>query len=757
MAKPFAPRFIGPALSRRTMLASGTALLTVALSRSPAVAATTDRVEGLIARMTVEEKIGQLNLLWDEIRPTPPIIPGPTDPNEIKLTRERQLAEVRAGRVGSLLYGTGVAAGREIQKAALESRLGIPVLFGADIVHGYHTIFPVPLGLAASFDVALAERTARSAAKEMTAVGIHQTYAPMLDVARDQRWGRVVESAGEDTYLNSLFATATVRGFQGKDLKSNESGLATPKHFAGYSAVIGGIDYNATALSERELRETFLPPFKAAFDAGAMSTMAAFVEVDAVPISANRHILTDILRNEWGFRGAVLSDWDAVSELVPHGVAADGPDAARHAILAGVDMDMKDRLYSKHLPDLVASGAVPMAVLDEAVRRVLRTKDAIGLLDNPYRSLDLKREKRDVRTPEMLALAREAAQKSVVLLRNEKDLLPLKKVGTRIALIGPLGDDPANVDGTWAYWAVPGTAVTLAAGLRKAMPDASLLNVVKGSDIAKPIDDGIEAAVAAARAADIVVLAIGEMQFMSGEAASRSEIVVPAPQQALAEAVAAVGKPVVVVLSHGRALALDGAVKNADAILAAWFLGSESGNALADILFGDVSPSGRLPVSFPQRSGQQPYFYNHKSTGRPDGAKYKDVNNKALYPFGHGLTYSRVEYGSTAVSSAIMSPDGTVTVSARVSNVGKRAVDELVQLYLHDKVASVTRPIRQLKGIRKVALKPGETATVAFVVRRQDLEFVGSDLKWIAEPGEFDVWIAPSCIAGKPATFTLAG
>lgn len=721
------------------------------------------RVEGLIARMSVEEKAGQLTLYPDAIRPTP----RPINPDMLDKAAEEanfQWAEIRAGRVGALVGGTGVALGRKLQEAALASRLGIPLLFGADIIHGLRTIFPLPLAQAASFEPELARRTARAAAVEASASGLHWTYAPMVDVARDQRWGRVAEGAGEDVYLNCLFAAAQVQGFQGPDLRAPDTLLATPKHFAGYGGVLGGMEYNTTEFSERELRQTYLPPFQAALKAGALSTMSAFNDVDGVPASGNTRLLDTILRGEWGFTGFVVSDALSAEELVYHGYAADQREATRLALKAGLDMNMGSGMFLRHVPELVASGALPMATLDEAVRRILRVKEAIGLFDDPYRSLSLEREARQIRTPEHLALAREAGRKSVVMLKNERTLLPLPAAGIRIALIGPLGDDISNMDGTWAPWAKKGDAVTLAAGIRAALKDPAALTVVKGSGIDAPIEGGIARAVAAARAADVVLLAVGEGQDMSGEASSRSEIVVPEAQQALAEAVAAAGKPVVVLLSCGRALALEGAVRGADAILVQWFLGSEAGNAVADILFGKAAPSGRLPVSFPQEPGQQPFFYNHKSTGRAQlpgegpkfKARYKNVSHEALYPFGFGLSYGRVAYGPTRVDRSIVPWNGQVAVSATVRNTGKVAVDEVVQLYLHDRAASITQPVRQLKGVQKVRLGPGEEKELVFRLVRQDLEFIGADLLPVAEPGGFDVWIAPSAVGGSKAVFELA-
>jgi beta-glucosidase len=722
------------------------------------------RILYLLSQMTIDEKIGQLTLYPDEVRPTPrPINPEINAQAEALIRAEYQFAEIREGKVGALLGGTGVELGRKLQEAALHSRMRIPLMFGADVLHGFRTIFPIPLALASSFEPKLAEQTARAAAEEMTAVGVHWTYAPMVDVARDQRWGRVAEGSGEDTFLTSRFAEAYVHGFQGKDLSSSNAVAACPKHFAGYGAVIGGMEYNATDLTERELRQTHLPPFKAALDAGALTIMAAFNDVDGVPASGNRRLFTDILRDEWRYSGFVVSDAASIEELVAHGFARDENDAARLALGAGVDMNMGGGLYKRNVASLIKTGGITLEQLDEAVARVLNVKEKLGLFDDPFRSLDPIKEKRNLRSPSALALARRAAVRSVVLLKNKDNVLPFP-AGARIALIGPFGDDLTNLDGAWAPWAKVGEGVTLAQGLREEL-GSEYLSVVKGSEIDGPIADGIGHAIAAASAADLVVLAIGESQKMSGEAASRTQIIVPPAQQALADAVLSVGKPVIAVISCGRALALQGAVRDADAILVNWFLGSEGGRALADVLTGRESPSGRLPVSFPQDPGQQPWFYNHKSTGRPQQvgensffkARYREVSNEALYPFGHGLGYSTVEYGPTEVSRPHMSPHEIQQITALVKNTGTRAIEEVVQLYVRDVAASVTRPVRELKAFKKISLAPGMVSRVTFEINRADLEFVGRDLNWRIESGEFEVWIAPSSVQGISTRFDLVG
>lgn len=720
------------------------------------------RVEALITRMTTEEKIGQLTLYPDEVRPTPrPINP---DINAQAAARERatfQRAEIRAGRVGSLLGGTGVALGRELQDAALASRLQIPLMFGADVLHGLRTIFPIPLGLAASFEPGLAEQTARAAAEEMTAVGVHWTFAPMVDVARDQRWGRVAEGSGEDTYMCSIFAAAYVRGFQGRGLSSPKAVAACPKHFAGYGAVVGGMEYNTTDLTERELRQTHLPPFAAAFDAGAVTTMAAFNDVDGIPASGNKNLLTDTLRGYMNFKGFVVSDAGSAEELVAHGVAQNEREAAATSFNAGLDVNMGGGLFKRHLADLVLDGTVTSARLDKAVRRVLSVKESLGLFDDPYRSLDLNAERRGIRTPSALALARHAATRSVVLLKNENAALPLRP-GLKIAVVGPLGDDPAQLDGAWAPWAKKGEGVTLAQGLREVLGSEAVM-IVKGSDLDAPLDGGERDAIAVASSADVIILAIGEGQDMSGEARSRSAITIPQVQADLAIAMRKIGKPLIAVLSTGRALALGEEVAGADAVLISWFLGSEGGRALADLLTGRASPSGRLPVSFPYASGQEPLFYNRKSTGRPRQpgqpaffkAGYTDVPDGARYPFGHGLTYSTIHYGKPLTSGAGMRWDGSIEISAAVTNVGNREVDEVVQLYVHDVSASVTRPVRELKDFKKVRLAPGEQRRIAFTLRRDALGFIGSDLAVRVEPGIFQAWVTSSSGAGEHVEFEL--
>ncbi len=718
-------------------------------------------VDSLLQQMTVAEKAGQLTLLpsaWGGGVAT--ALNPPTNGPSF----EQQLEEVAKMRLTGVFNGNGAEMARRMQTVAMTgARLKIPLLFAADVIHGHRTIFPVPVGEAASFEPELAERTARMAAYEAAAAGIDWTFAPMVDIARDQRWGRTMEGAGEDVHLGMLIAAARVKGFQGKDLKDNDAMLACAKHFAAYGAAEAGLDYNTVDVSERTLREVYLPPFKAGFDAGALSAMASFNEISGIPSTGNEWLMRTILRGEWSFEGFVVSDYTGDMEMIDHGFAADAREAAKLAFLAGVDMSMTSGFYRDHLPDLVEKGEVPVERLNESVRKVLAMKARLGLFDDPFRRIDLKREKARSRTRQALALSREAGRKSIVLLKNEGDLLPLPKSGRRIAIIGPFAEGQHDINGPWVVYGDNKLAVDLATGVRAAVADKASVSVALGSGVEEPLAGGIAAAVAAAQAADVVLLAIGESENMSGEAQSRTDITVPAPQMELAEAVAKTGKPIVVVLKNGRALALSDAVADSGAILVTWFLGSESGHSIADVLFGDYSPAGRLPCSFPRAAGQQPYYYNHKPTGRPNPegplqpykAHYRGIPNSALYPFGHGLTYGKAEYSDLSVPGTL-AWDGEISVSAKITNRGGRAIEEVVQLYIRDRTASVTRPVRELKAFRKLALAAGASETVTFKLRRDQLLFIGRENKPTVEPGLFDVWIAPSAEAdGVHAQFTL--
>jgi beta-glucosidase len=712
--------------------------------------------------MTVEEKAGQLQLMactWGGSSALSLNPPGNGS------DFQQQVREAAQGKLTGVFNGNGARAAQILQSAAVkQSRMKIPLIFGADIIHGHRTIFPVPLAEVASFEPELSRRTAEAAAFEASGAGIDWTFSPMVDVARDQRWGRGVEGGGEDPLLGSLFAAARVRGFQGSDLASNEHMLACIKHFAAYGAAESGLDYNVVNISQERLREVYLQPYKAGFDAGALSAMASFNEINGVPSTGNHWLMTDLLRGEWGFQGFVVSDYTGDQEMIAAGYAKDERDAAKLAFLAGVDMSMQSGLYRQHLPGLVRGGEVPEAKLNESVRRVLALKAMLGLFDDPFRRISEKREAARSMLPKTRALAREAGRKAIVMLKNDGDLLPLPRSGKRIALIGPFAEGPHDLVGPWVVYGDDAKAVDLATGVRAAVGDPSSIIVAQGSGVEKPLAGGIDNAVAAARQADLVVLAIGESFDMSGEAQSRTEIVVPEPQQQLAEAVAGVGKPVVVVLKHGRALALEGAVADASAILATWFLGTETGNAIADVLFGKYSPSARLPASFPWKSGQEPYYYAHKATGRPNPpgdlqpykAHFRGIPNSARFPFGHGLTYGKIAYSGLALSAPTMPMNGSIAVAATITNSGSRAAEEVVQLYIHDQVASVTRPVRELKAFRKLALGPGQSETVRFTLNAAELAFYGLQDRPVVEPGKFDVWIAPSAEAeGVHGTFEL--
>lgn len=752
-------------ISRRELL--GTAMVASALVNArpvfgmalAAAQGSDPRVEALIAAMTLREKAGQLTLMASAIggRAATALNPPGTAAGAAA-----QIAAARAGELTGIFNGEGSGWHRRLQDAAVSSRLGIPMIFAADVIHGFRTIFPVPLAEAASFDPELAQRTARVAAIEAAAAGIDWTFAPMVDIARDSRWGRGVEGAGEDVLLGRLFAAARVAGFQGRSLADHDAVAACAKHFAAYGASEAGLDYASVDMSERTLREVYFPPFESALGAGSASVMAAFNEISGVPATANHWLLSDVLRGEWGFRGLVVSDYTADEELIAHGFARDGRDAARLAFLAGVDMSMQSGLYLAHLPELVASGAVPLARLDEAVRRVLGLKAAVGLLDDPFRRLGAGRERRLVRRPAHLALSLEAARRSIVLLKNDGNLLPLAQ-GQRVALIGPFAAGAHDLIGPWNVYGDDGEAVDLATGLRAALRDPALLTVTAGSGVEAALPGGIGAAIAAAHAADVVVLAIGEAANMSGEAQSRTDVTVPASQRDLVRAVVATGRPVVIVLTTGRALALDDAVLAAPAILVSWFLGSAAGTAIAETLIGRSAPSGRLPVSFPIESGQEPYHYDHKPTGRPQPpgalqpfkARYRTVPNLARFAFGHGLTYGEMAYGDPDVGGGKLGWNDTIDVSVLVTNAGKTDASEVVQLYVHARSASVTQPVRRLIAFRRCRIAAGASETVRFAIGRKDLGFVGIDGRATAEPGRFDIWIAPSAEAGQPAQIEL--
>ena len=714
------------------------------------------RVEALLGQMTLEEKIGQLNQYSNTFD-----ITGP--PAEDHAGRAR-LEKIRNGLVGSMLNFAGVEETRRAQEHAVEhSRLGIPMMFGLDVVHGYRTMFPIPLGEAASWDLAAIERSARIAATEAAAAGIHWTFAPVVDIARDARWGRIMEGAGEDPFLASRVAEARVRGFQGRDLASVDTVAACAKHFAAYGFAEAGREYNTVEISENTLRNVVLPPFKAAVDAGVATVMNAFNEIGGIPATASSHLQREILKGEWGFQGFVVSDWDSIGELTVHGVASDLREAAAMAIAAGSDMDMQGEAYINHLADLVRSGAVSQELIDDAVRRVLRVKFQLGLFDDPYRYCDARREERVILSREHLDAARDVARRSIVLLKNDNDLLPLEPTRGSIAVIGALAADKDTPLGSWRARALPGSAVSLLEGIRAAVGDDVEITYAEGAPLAvgersflheltfnTGDTSGFAAAVAAAEAADMVVVAVGEEAFQSGEARSQVDIGLKGVQQQLLEQVHAANPKMVVVLMNGRPLTLGWAAANAPAILETWHLGSEAGHAIADVLFGDYNPSGRLPVSFPSHVGQEPLYYNAKSTGRPRShgdvfwSHYTDTPNGALFPFGFGLSYTTFEYSGVELSANELAPGEELTVEITVENTGERAGTEVVQLYVRDLVGSVTRPVKELKGFRLIELEPGSEQRVRFTLTVDDLAFFTARDRWEAEQGEFAVAIGPS-------------
>jgi beta-glucosidase len=722
------------------------------------------KIDALLKQMTLDEKVGQL-VTYSQGAPTGPGT-GRSDYKEM----------VAQGQLGSIFNLTGATETNAMQKIAVEkSRLHIPLLFGLDVIHGFRTEFPVPLALSATWDSALVEQTARVAAREASHAGVRWTYSPMVDIARDARWGRIVEGAGEDPYLGSAMAAAYVRGYQGAKLSDPESIAACTKHFVGYGAAEGGRDYNTAEISLRTLRQVYLPPFQATVDAGVATFMSAFETLNTIPASANASTLTQVLRKEWGFTGFVVSDWNSIGELVPQGIAANHAVAAAKAFTAGVDMDMESNAYGPHLAELVKSGIVPESAVDESVRRVLRVKFALGLFDNPY--VDGKGS--NGVAAEDAELARKAAEESFVLLKNDGGLLPLKASGKTIALIGPLADDAAQMLGSWSAKGQAKDVVTLRAALKKqAEAMGGRLIYAKGTDILTTSAKGFSDAVVAAKQSDIVVLALGEDAFwMTGEAGSRAHLDLPGNQQQLLEAVAATGKPMVLLVFSGRPLVLNWAAQHVPAILEAWFPGIQAGPALANILLGISNPSGRLTVSFPRAVGQEPLYYNHFNTGRPTGStdltrppttfaekftsRYVDVPNSPLYPFGYGLTYSTLSYSPTTVSTASVSAKnlnaGTakLTVAANVTNSGTRAADEVVQLYIQQRDTSVVRPVRELKGFRRVSLPPGSSQTIEFTLGRDELKFWNIDLKDVVEPAQLTVWIAPDSTRGTPAQVTI--
>jgi beta-glucosidase len=698
------------------------------------------RVNALLAQMTLDEKIGQLTLYTTDWGSTGPTI------------REGYKNDIRSGACGNLFNSHTTLFVRELQKVAVEeTRLKIPLLFGFDVIHGYKTIFPIPLGEAASWDLSAIEKSARVASTEATAAGLNWTFAPMVDIGRDPRWGRVMEGGGEDPYLGSRIAEARVRGIQGKKIGDTDAMLACVKHFAGYGAPIAGRDYNTVDMGERYFRNFYLPPYEAAVRAGATTVMTSFNDYDGIPASGNKFLLDQILRKEWGFEGFVVTDYTSINEMVNHGVVANDKEAGELALQAGVDMDMQGAVYQRFLKQSLQEGKVTQAQIDEGVRRVLRLKFELGLFEDPYKFCNEEREKKTLLSAGNRSAARDVARKSIVLLKNEKQALPLKK-GQKIALIGPLADNKSELVGSWSGAGNVDDCVSVREGFAPEQKPGTLY--VKGCEMDGSDKSGFAEAIRAAEQSDVVVVVVGEKAMMSGEASARADISLPGVQEDLILELCKTGKPVVVVLMNGRPLAIPRIAENATAILETWWLGTEAGNAIADVLFGRFNPSGKLPMTFPRSVGQVPIFYNEKSTGRPFDpnskwtSKYIDEANSPQWPFGFGLSYTTFEYkGLSATPETVVMRDAPNTqqakirVSIQVKNTGSLAGEEVVQLYVRDLVGSVTRPVKELKGFQKIMLQPGETRELKFTLSEKELGFYRRDMTFGTEPGEYEIMV----------------
>jgi len=697
------------------------------------------KVNALIKKMTLVEKIGQLNQYNGDWAATGPVT---TDVGN-------KLDAIKRGEVGSILNIVGVQHTRVFQEAAMKSRLKIPLLFGQDVIHGYSVTFPIPLAEAASWDLDAIKKSARIAATEAAAGGVHWTFAPMVDIARDPRWGRVMEGAGEDPYLGSLIAIARVKGFQGNGLGNLDAIMACAKHFTAYGAAIGGRDYNSVDMSLRTLWEVYLPPFKAALDAGVGTFMNSFNDLNGTPASASHYLQRNILKNKWGFKGFVVSDWGSIGEMINHGYVKDNYEAAEAAINAGNDMDMESRSYINNLAKLVAAKKVSIATIDEAVRRILTKKYELGLFDDPYRFSNADREKRVLNTPETIAVARDAARKSIVLLKNDNKILPLSKKLGSVALIGPMVKLKKENKGFWALdVGDENQVVSLYEGMQQQAGNTKLF-YAQGCDVTDTSRAGFNEAYKTAMQADVVVMAMGERFDMTGEAKSRSNIHLPGVQEELIKAIVATGKPVVVLLYAGRPMVFDWTADHAPAILYAWWLGNQAGNAIADVLFGSYNPGAKLPITFPRTEGQIPIYYNHYNTGRPAHADndvnytsaYIDLLNSPKFAFGHGLSYTTFKYDNLKLSKKSMLKNGSITVSFDLQNTGDYSGEEVAQLYLRDVVSQPVRPVKELKDFKKLMLQPGEKKTITFTITKDKLAFYNDKLDWITQPGEFNLMI----------------
>ncbi|TJZ53225.1 beta-glucosidase BglX [Sphingobacterium olei] len=728
-------------------------------------------ITNLMGKMTVEEKIGQLNLVTGGEAVTGSAVSTGVE------------SKIKEGNIGGIFSMSSPAKIRQAQELAVKhSRLGIPIIFGMDVIHGYKTMFPIPLGLAATWDMELIRESARIAAVEATADGLNWTFSPMVDISRDPRWGRISEGSGEDTYLSSRIATEMVKGYQGANLDAHNTLMACVKHFALYGAAEGGRDYHTTDMSLHRMYNEYLPPYKAAIDAGAGTVMTSFNDINGVPATANRWLMTDLLRKQWGFKGMVVTDYTAINELIDHGLG-DLQTVSALSLKAGVHMDMVGEGFLSTLKKSLEEGKVTRAEIDEACRLILEAKYKLGLFDDPFRYCSDERAKNNILTKDHLAKAREAAAKSFVLLKNDNNLLPLKKQGT-VAVIGPLANSGANMPGTWSVSADLANTQSLVDGMKDALGNKVKIMTHLGSNLVadaayqeratmfgrtiprdeRPEQEIISEAIRVAEDADVIVAALGEGSEMSGESSSRTDLNIPATQRRLLEALLKTGKPVVLVLFTGRPLTLTWEDKHVPAILNVWFGGTETGKAVADVLFGDITPSGKLPATFPQNVGQIPLYYSAKNTGRPlaEGAwfqkfrsNYLDVTNEPLYPFGYGLSYTTFEYGDIKLDKKSIAAGQHIQADITVTNTGNYDGEEIVQLYIRDLVGSVTRPVKELKAFEKISLKKGESRTVSFTISEDDLKFYNQELKFTAEPGDFTLFIGPDSKNTKEIDFKL--
>lgn len=731
-----------------------------------------EKVDSILSLMTLEEKLGQLNL------------PSAGQFTTGQATNSDIGGKIEKGLVGGLFNIKSVASIKDIQKIAVEkSRLKIPLTFGMDVIHGYQTTFPIPLGLSCSWDMDLIKKTARIAAIEASADGINWTFSPMVDISRDPRWGRVSEGSGEDPYLGSQIAIAMVKGYQGDDLNDNKTIMSCVKHFALYGAPEAGRDYNTVDMSKMRMYNEYLPPYKAAVDAGVGTVMTSFNEIDGIPATGNKWLLTDLLRDQWNFKGFVVSDYTSVEEMSEHGLG-DLQQVSALALNAGLDMDMVSEGFLNTIKQSLDDGTVSMSDIDIAVKRILTAKYQMGLFDDPYKYCDENRAKTEIFTEENRAFARQVAAQSMVLLKNDNKVLPLKK-NSKIAVVGPLAHTKVNMAGTWSVATPQDQSISVLEGIKDVAGENATILYAKGSNLSYDEDfekiatmfgkeiprDGrtdeqlIQEALNIASKSDVIIVAIGESSEMSGESSSRSDISIPQAQKDLLNALIKTGKPVVVVLFNGRPLTITEESETATAILDVWFSGTESGHAIADVLFGDVNPSGKLTATFPRNVGQIPIYYNHKNTGRPlnntEGkfakflTNYIDVRNEPLYPFGFGLSYTTFEYGNLNLSADELNPNESIEVTVDVTNSGDYDGKEVVQLYIRDLVGSVTRPVKELKGFQKIEIKKGETKTITFKLTVEDLKFYNSDLDFVAEPGDFEVFVGTNSNASLKTQFKL--